>query len=522
MLEEALKNDKKNPSEVALSLLQFIQYELPAGGTSTEKRFFRLYKPMCDRIFGRILESKDGYRHADGGWMSTASTPRSNSSGAGVKGHAGYGIGNTSLGGSASNMGISGNSHLSAMHSSSSPFGNDPVAKFLGTPAVSTGKYEPQATLIEAISKESSNRPTVGFPLPFHAFPASLREAYLALLEASFGHTPTASAEKYSLNTQTLLMSLRRPPLEQKDLVAYKQSQAQKRESTAPLMQLSPRGFPVSSPQPSMASAKDAKPAEPAIIFGMLEYYLFLFFRFPLYPPVIRPSQASSAGVNVHRVSPSRGTSSSSSVHRGDSLYAFLFGRYLKHFLPHEKQGSREISRESELFLRILITLWLESPGRPHSTTKVVNRHFRGDTGSLDLSSSYDLVMGEYDPPYMKIQKGLLALVKHLILDPALEVGDPSSYAMTKTMQILQAPFYNYIRMSFRTAEIHKPDTPFYTALEAWYEKMRGLRDNFHLRAMIFLTHLFFAGWFGWSPGMSRLVSKKCLFWDVLICVLYY
>ena len=460
MLEEAVKNDKSNPGDLALGLLQFIQNELPAGGSSAETRFLRMYIPICDRIFGPILDAKDKYKHADGGWMSVSSPSwyRSTSS---TSGSGNRIVTSPSLGGSVSSVG-----------STNARFERDPVAKLLGTASASSKEADPQPTLIEAISKESANRPSVGFPLQFHALPENLQQAWLALLDASLNRLASPPLEKCSTQTQRLLMDLvRRPPMQQEELLTFKQSKVEKKEAVTPLMQLSPRRFPPSSPVATHTPVKDSqKPADPKVIFGMLEYYLFLFMRYPLAVPVPKSSiSTTAAGVNTHRISVSRGGTFKRSDTYGERLYSYLFGRYLKHFLPYNVyNGPTDLSRDSELFLHIIISIWLESQGRCQPTSMVVHRRYRDDVSELNLKSSYDLVQVSYDPPYMQVQNCIISLVTHLILDPSVEVQDARSYSLTQSMQILQEPFFNYIRATFRAASIHVSGSPFYSALDTW------------------------------------------------------
>lgn len=360
--------------------------------------------------------------------------------------------------------GASGVNIRTTSSSSSAYLERDPVVKLLGT-AVGSRDADSQPTFIEAISKESANRPAAGFPVPFHAFPETLRESWLAVL-AQLSRAAAPPLNKCSAQTQRLLTELlRRPPLEQMELRMFKQSQAQKKESAAPLMQLSPRGFPAgTSPQAKNTSTNgrdQKKPAEPNVILSMLEYYLFLFLRYPLAKPVRKATTSSSSSQR------SLGGSRRESEPYGDTMYFFLFGRYLRHFLPHFKNGP--LSKDSELFLRIVVSMWFESQGRCQTTEDVLKRHFRGDAATgANLSLSFDLVQLKYDPPFMQVQKCLLSLVKHLILDPALEVRDGPNYALTPAMSLLQESFYNYVRATFRRAPVHSTQSPFYSALDMW------------------------------------------------------
>ena len=71
MLEELLKNEKRDPGEEAYVMLSFVQVELQGGGANAEKRFFSLYGLLCDNIFGSIQGAKEEYKHKQGGWLSS-------------------------------------------------------------------------------------------------------------------------------------------------------------------------------------------------------------------------------------------------------------------------------------------------------------------------------------------------------------------------------------------------------------------------------------------------------------------
>ncbi|KAL7578344.1 hypothetical protein ACA910_012750 [Epithemia clementina (nom. ined.)] len=484
MLEEALKNDKKNPAEVAQAMLSYVQLELTAGGTAAESRFFRLYQPLCDRIFGPLVlvqESKvleDGnhrpqrqrYRHKDPGWLLERS-PWSLS------------LSSYNQGGSVSNSSLPPRSG----GVSNAKVESDPVVKLLGT-AGKPVTLDPQApTLIEAISAESVNRPGWGFPFPFDALPDATRKSWLATLEDSPATSATRQEFVLTDNTKTLLTQLiRRGPLEQHDLVKFCRQKSNNAQQVS-MMKLSPRGF--HSPMGTQSTVTQS-PAQkvhdeskkddsnsPNVVLGMLEHFLFLFLNFPLAKPTPKPLPA-----------PQGFASSSSSIQYpkqtyGDIVYNFLFRRYLRHFLPYEKDGSRHIAfspenRESELFLRIMICLWMETHGRLKATNAVVgaiiDRHQRSyqlEPPSFDLGAAYDLVVVRYEPPSAQVQKCLCSVIIHIVLDPALNkhAVQENGWRPTAAMTAMTQPFYNYVRSSFRHASIHQQDSsPFFGVLDAW------------------------------------------------------
>jgi hypothetical protein len=170
MLEESIHNyEKVHPAEIALSMLSFLQSELPAGGTAAASRFLNVFVPLCECIFGPIVmisHSDNRFHHKDGGWLSTQNpwtrTKPSNL----VSGTSPLSINsprNPLANSAAAKL------HLSTSNAamSSQSLDSDPVVKLLGTAGKSYNNREPLAmTLVEAISKESHNRPSVTFPLP--------------------------------------------------------------------------------------------------------------------------------------------------------------------------------------------------------------------------------------------------------------------------------------------------------------------------------------------------------------------
>jgi hypothetical protein len=465
MLEEALNNEKQAPAETALAMLSFVQIELSAGGAAAETRFFNLYGPLCDRIFGPILSTKDEFRHKDGGWLSMQNAWNQNPSSV------------PSLREPLSHQ-IASHTHMT--RSSTNSLDTDPVVKLLGTCGKPTVNEDPPPTLIEAIFNEARNRPAVGFRLPLHALPKATQDAWLALLEISMGGKP---AQFSSSENQTRLLGsiLRKPPGDQTELLVYRQNSARKRQ-VQPL-QLSPRGFhsPMTKKQ-ATPEKKDEEEHPPNAMLSMLEYFLFLFVRYPLAASVPKAPPAYAMSSRSISVPVSRKKDA-----YGDSVYYHLFRRYMRHFLPYEREEGRSIAftesnLESELFLRVIIALWLESQARVTPTSKVTqsiaerkNRAGIMEPPVYDLNVSYDLVQAKYEPPPQQVQRCLRSLVVHLVLDPALSnsiveptLGTSSKWCLGSSMTAMQQPFYNYFRTTLRHASIHASDSPFFAALNIW------------------------------------------------------
>jgi len=511
MLEEALRNEKSQPAETALAMLSFLQSELPAGGTAAELRFVKMYGILCERIFGAIGGKEDNYRHKDGGWLSAQTAwARPSSASTGI-----------ASGGDSprSKMGQQ-ISKVAASRSTAptSTLDSDPVFKLLGTAVQVPGREPPPPTLMKAISKESENRPGVVFAFPFLALPQSLQVVWLTVIEASMGGMTldgdTATMMMISANDQRLLTKmLRKRPEEQNQLRLYKQRSAQQSQQHSHVRQplhLSPHGIHSNSPavtlrrppspSPITGSATKNTPEEeapPNVMLSMLEYYLFLFLRFPLAPPDRSKSAASSIpGVQVHRIPTTANVRSREPY--GDTLYFQLFRRAMRHFLPYQPEENRSIVfsspeyMESELFLRLVAAFWVEVRLTP--TPKVVQtiRERRGLTSlaatdnnnepqqpelQLDLNASYDLVvLQKYEPPPFMVHKCIRALVVHAILDPAIRgqcrqdslLATGSTTCLSTCLATLQQPVYNYIRTSFRYSSIHAKGSSFFGAMNVW------------------------------------------------------
>lgn len=456
MLEEALSSTTYSPAEASLALMSFVQVELPAGGASAEARFFKLFSLLCDRVFGPL--SSQDYNHLVGGWLSREirwERPPS----AMTSPQRSY--------------------RVPTANAASNSLSADPVVKLLGAASQSSSKEQLPPTLIEAFAKEAEHRPNVRYPFPFQALPNPTQDAWIALLEAAFGGAPVESSP--SENSARLLGSLLRVrPNEQGQLRAYQQKKVQKKEQRRPL-QLSP-GYAHNTPvSPANASTPiKEKDTPPNIMLSMLEYFLFVFIRYPLAdpPPPAKQPSVTSRGVRI----PQRRTE-----HYGESVYYHLFSEYSRYFIPINRsqghyQGFDTLSRPSELFIRISIELWMEGQNRLAPTDKAVKklqeRKSGLDLSSLDLNFSYDLVEGKYDPPPNQVQRCIHRLVVRTVSDGAIldaardiqsNFGGPSDgWCLTPCTTAVQLPFYNYIRTAFRHASIHAAQSPFFAALNSW------------------------------------------------------
>lgn len=390
MLEESIRNHEKvHPSEIALSMLSFLQSELPAGGTAAETRFLNLFVPFCECIFGPMDSS---YRHKEGGWLSvqnawTRTMPSNVVAGSSL-----------SMNSPRNPMGHPSASklHLSTSNTtmSSQSLDSDPVVKLLGTAGKAANNREPlPMTLIEAISIEAQNRPSVTFPLPFHSLPQPLQDAWLALIKQQTMMMSMLGSRNVSMSTSAddLLVNcsrndlrlfgqlLRKGPDEQSQLRLYtsrskllnskpQQSVYLNERVNQQSMLLPYHGSSFTSNVPTSPSSSaqyasisgitspkgngmenfsDSQPESPDVLLSMLEYYMFLFLRFPLASPQrssggATATSSSIPGVNVHRI---QATASNNGIHAvretfGESLYYHIFRRCIRHFLPYETEDN--------------------------------------------------------------------------------------------------------------------------------------------------------------------------------------
>jgi hypothetical protein len=479
MLEEALSSSTRPPADTALAMLSFVRYELPAGGANAEARFFRLFSLLCDRLFGVMAGPNDNYRHEIGGWLSRTQK---------------WGRPATSSARSPTGAAIT--------SAATQAIDYDPVVQLLASlEALKPQKDGNLPTLIEAISAETQHRPSIRYPFPLLALPKPTQQVVLALVQSTMTGKPLDPLLRENavrLFGSLLLVS----PSDQGSLKTYEQKQsATLGEQRRPLslsqgLSLSPRttltsSSPVKNQQESQDLAK--------IMLSMLEFYLFTFIRYPLDAPLPSTSRSPQApppasppmnrGIN-HYQKPT--------MPYGEQVYLHLFRGYLKHFLPLGAAqgpflGYSDMSRVSELFLRIAIEFWFEGNCVVPSTTKAIETVEKrlsrpgsaGTTPSLNvtLAMSYDLVETKYDILPVQVQRCLRSLVNHVVKNPEIprasqeyaEVsrmatrGAASHYwCLSPSMTILQLPFYNYIRVTLRYGSVHVGKASFATAFDSW------------------------------------------------------
>jgi hypothetical protein len=464
MLEETLNSTTYSPAEVAQMLISYVEVELAAGGASAEARFFKLFTLLCKRVFGEI--STTHYRHELGGWLSRTAKWEQPS---------------TSL---SSPQNAYGNpSRVERPAQQQNSIRSDPVVKLLGVTTTATPtKSQGPLTLIEAFAKEAEHRPDVWYRFPFPGLPKSMQQDWLSLIQLALGGVALGDRQ-VSENSAELMGSLFRvKPLEQAQLIQYQQAKAHQNDQRRPL-QLHPL-YPQSSNSPSassmMPSPTTEKDTPPNVLLSMLEYYLLVFIRYPLAAPEVKAATSNA----THRTLGTGPIPRSKIEPYGDSVYHELFQEYLCYYIPSRvPQGSFSGfgNSPSQLFVRIIIALWLEGMNQFTHTTKAVEilRDRRGLMTPIDLNVSYDLVHANYQPLPGQISKLLLVLIRRTLSDGTItdlvtdvhqgfKGENPDILCLSPTLTMLQQPFFNHIRTAFRYGSVHSSQSMFYSAMTAW------------------------------------------------------
>ncbi|KAL9188752.1 hypothetical protein ACHAXT_007130 [Thalassiosira profunda] len=499
-----------SPHDEALAVLSFVRDELPAGGTAAERRFVTLFPLIVNRVFGEInaeippeplspgrsptpgaspsvtspggsqysdpvnnaAEEKKDYRHVEGGWLSLTSTPTSQPRG--TPGGAGSPI----------------HSPLRASGSSSAraSLENDPVVRLLRAPrkrdAGGGNFYAP--TLLDALSAESVHRPSVRFKLPL----AGLEEAAQPLVDdwkacfwgefegeaakvanasasrGGFG-VPAAQSQagddktdgKPSGNsgkenaTRILLKLLAGGPKDQVQLRSHFQQLYQQKHRSQGQHSFgtfgSPSRAPFASPMRTTAAKSTGKVDGPSLELTLLEYYLFLFVRFPLanvaWPLQLEDQKRRQRQYGGRPTSP-----------YGQRVYSNLFSSYLNYYLGQGRayatgrlgvgadcfdglalapaasaaapsNSATSLDRTSELFLRLILEFWVEGQNVAPTMSAAIAQYRRLRSGTSasqtaaqpSLSDSMELSQPKaaFVSPVSQVQVGVLNLVRHLVSD---------------------------------------------------------------------------------------------------------
>jgi hypothetical protein len=568
------KGGQLSPQDTALALLSFLRDELPAGGIGAERRFVNMLLPILDRVFGEwntkdvdfvdarsspssspsnisssptsktgvINKVVNDYRHAEGGWLGQHASP--------AVARSSRVVGTTSP--------------SSSLTSSTIMIENDPIVRLLRAPALSVqddghgnndgGSCYMPPTLIDAMTAIC-----VRFGLPLGAMTnvaPSLIDNWRVCFDEMDEKMGGGGAASISIasgtvrgtigkeNATRILTLILAPNYSgSKGQISNDQLGLKRHFQLLRMEEHIKRGgqqrhgggsgfgaSPPSKPSPSSSSTQmnsrvaltqgtpEKIPPSPSVDLTMLEYYLTIFIRFPLCNPTWseRSSQTLAYGQRIYR-----------------HLLAGYFDYYLSHGQIYNRQSSllgigiecfdrRDTStfvdpevashnRMSELFLRLIIELWMEGRNVAPTTSESVSRYRQIRTGTIGdgptLRDSLELarpVRSDFVQPPVEIMKGIITLIRHLISDVSMwervhetssalhrrqreeregkntfgEVGEIGSsltpecnevsWPLPPALTAIQPSHFNYIRMGLSCGAIHDRGSIFYGALETW------------------------------------------------------
>jgi len=308
------------------------------------------------------------------------------------------------------------------------------------------------------------------------------------MVQIALGGSPPNNRQP-SENLTRLFGSLFRVKiLDQKQLLMYQQSKVKKKDQRRPL-QLNPiysTTLKSRSPGMMLSPSKENDDTLPDVLLSMLEYYLVMFIRYPLVAPEVKKAPYSSGRVEAY----------------GEKVYFELFQQYANFYIPARVplgsfNGFTIPQRPSEIFVRTIIAFWLEGQNRPLTTSEATKLlQARHGHVSLDLNSSFDLVISKFEPIPIQIIRCIHKVVNRIVSDGAIadlvkdvtegqKVLDPDILCISPIMNILQQPFYNHIRNVFRYASLHNNSTLFYSTFNDWLVWLEPWNTEYPTRRII-------------------------------------
>ena len=210
--------------------------------------------------------------------------------------------------------------------------------------------------------------------------------------------------------------------------------------------------------QLSASSIKDTSKVnnveELYIHLEMLEAFIFSYMRFG----VARASPNSIVMPHQRGLLP-----------YGEKAYTSLFRNFLSCFFTLDSSSDNDLTKRSELFLRVLIDFWMDAKNEYLSSSEV------GSKSSHTLANAYDStqIAGSYNSPPNLVLKLLRELVCYLCYDSGLEKrvfaskSDSSMWCLSPALTSLQQSVFSFIKTALRFAPIHSGSC-FHTGLSMW------------------------------------------------------
>ena len=524
MLEEVLSSSSADPADTARAFLQYLKYELPAGGPDAEYRFCqKLYPLLLCRIFGFLDTPENQYRHQVGGWLSRQArwnvvAPRATSDS----------FTGGPFGAAASH---------GAIHMTQGTLSMDPVIQLLSPPkadrartgslrarlvtsprqaaAGQQGLAPDQPTLISLLSIETHTRPVLQYEFPFCALPTTSQRVIMELIKsACTDGSAEGSCVEGTDNEISLYGSLLQvKPVDQSEIVelfklAHFGIQPTKAQHSAIFSPRSWQGDLSPQLQPQQQTEQDLqlliqkKASETMLMLSGWEMYFFFSLRFPFAKPL--PQKSTAQPVRGHSLrSPSPGTIASTAREPyGDTVYSQLFKLYVDYYLPHgtiaaDGEITTAFHSNSELFVRLVADFWMNGQNLPLTNTQLAEQRRQRQYGRQSeesktgqgLAAVFDNVQLStlYVAYPSLVDRGLRYLVTHVCSDPLLEQRmsvlaksgmDPKTvheiqalgmqWILSPQMLLLQLPIFNCIRAALRYAPLTGPTSPFVSAVELW------------------------------------------------------
>eukprot|EP00816_Leptocylindrus_hargravesii_P005450 CAMPEP_0196820212 /NCGR_PEP_ID=MMETSP1362-20130617/74279_1 /TAXON_ID=163516 /ORGANISM="Leptocylindrus danicus, Strain CCMP1856" /LENGTH=517 /DNA_ID=CAMNT_0042199001 /DNA_START=26 /DNA_END=1577 /DNA_ORIENTATION=- len=169
----------------------------------------------------------------------------------------------------------------------------------------------------------------------------------------------------------------------------------------------------------------------------------------------------------------------------GETAYLYLFRCYVRHFVRHNN-NSDVLSHRGELFLRILIEMWLEGNNESYSESEMQQQNVEVDDDSLESAFDKTQVCGQYNYTPSYTLDALKQMVSYICTDGNLKqrVFEASSsystqWCLPPAMTVLQQPLFTFIRLALRYAPIHsRSSSTFYSAFSMWLRLLEPWNRN--------------------------------------------
>lgn len=439
LLEDAFQNEQTLPAEAASALSNFLIHELnpQSSDGSAEARLAKTWPKIMERIFGSVKTavvtgSNNPEAVLEGGWMNRNMPPNWNA-----------------LNGNSSRMIGGGNSPSriqSSMHLQRPSIDKDVLVRLL----LPTNPYQP--TLLDAALLVEERLSGARFSFPLSSLPPTSQKFLVQMVPKPMQYQSDLGGPIYQ---QQQLQ------LQQESVSTAPRESAKKLYTSLHVPVIEQMGVLGSTSHQDMSQRSPGAPAavetsDAFVLLSMFEHYLFYYFKFP--------------AMRAHRNQPMNGQGKT----YGETVYLSLFRCYVRNFVRHSN-NSDVLSNRGELFLRVLIEMWLEGNNESYSESYMRQQNVGANDDSLENAFEKTQVCEQYNCTPSYTLEALKQLVSYLCTDEALKqsVFEASSYSaqwcLTPAMTVMQQPLFSFIRLALRYAPIHSRNaSTFYCAFSMW------------------------------------------------------